>query len=199
MFSPGERGVRGIILYSRGMFCVNLMSLNFPRGGGGPPPNPQPLDPHMWYLQPELTIHRTNRQHNTATPRPKSGRAFHWQHRLQHFMSKTERILISKRGNRNVYFLCDEVLGLLSKLKSVWFLTYCVRTIANPNTNIQRNTRDTCGLLRCILNLLYLYKEFVVSRQYNKCGNIHVPLHDYQDVEMKIFEKRVDLVSLHMI
>lgn len=163
------------------------MSLNFP---SGPPPNPQPLDPHMWYLQPELTIHRTNRQHNTATPRTKSGRAFHWQHRLQYFMSKTERIFKSKRGNRNVYFLCDELLGLLSKIKSVWFLTYCVRTIANQNTNILRNTRDTRGLLCCILNLLYLYKEFVISRQYNKCFNIHVPLHDYQDVEMKIFEKK---------
>lgn len=110
-------------------------------------------------------------------------------------MSKTERILISKRGNRNVYLLCDELLGLMSKLKSVWFLTYCVRTIANPNTNIQRNTRDTHGLLRCILNLLYLDKEFVISRQYNE-----VVMYMYmffsmttgdvlQEVEIKFFEK----------
>lgn len=158
-FSPGERGVRGIILYSRGMFCVNLMSLNFPRGGGGPPPNPQPLDPHMWYLQPELTIHRTNRQHNTATPRPKSGRAFHWQHRLQYFMFKTERIFISKRGNRNVYFLCDELLGLLSKIKSVWFLTYCVRTIANQNTNIYWGTLETHGDYFAVSLICYIFTK----------------------------------------
>lgn len=158
-FSPGERGVRGIILYSRGMFCVNLMSLNFPRGGGGPPPNPQPLDPHMWYLQPELTIYRTNRQHNTATPRPKSGRAFHWQHRLQYFMSKTERIFISKRGNRNVYFLCDELLGLLSKIKSVWFLTYCVRTIANQNTNIYWGTLETHGDYFAVSLICYIFTK----------------------------------------